>query len=191
MIGCPCVIQFDKVVSDNPDFLDTLFEAPMPDWYDESVRKTLIACYRKRIIGLCDVEEWITLFKDRALLYRPKFNALWEAYKNDLLDFSTSKARTSTVLETETMPDTQKPYWIENQSKDRPEQDVDAKLTIINPISADRYLNTRQASVVDYAGSSGLSTQTNLDDINHFRDNLSGFIMDFVTIFDSFFVGRY
>jgi hypothetical protein len=147
--------------------------------------------YRKRIIGVCDQAEFIQLFKDKALINKDKFDRLWDAYQIDLLDFSTSKARTSTVLETENQPDTQTAYWLKNTPAERPFQDVDSKLSVIDPISADRYLATRQASIVDYAGSSGLSTKTNLDDVNHFREQLSGFILDFVKIFESHFVGRY
>lgn len=190
--GCfPCVVQFKQVLEEHPEFIDTLFDKPVPTWYDNSVKKVLIAYYRTRIIGVCDIEEFIQLFKDKALIYKDKYDRLWDAYQIDLLDFSTSKARTSTVLETESQPDTQTAWWIKNQPAERPFQDTDAKLTIINPISADRYLATRQASIVDYAGSSGLSTKTNLDDVNYFRDQLSGFIMDFVKIFESHFVGRY
>lgn len=192
MIGCfPCITQFDQVIADDPNFIKTLFDDPKPVWYDASVQKVLIAYYRKRIIGVCDVDEFKQLMRDKALIQRDRFNRLWDAYQIDLLDFSTSKARTSTVLETENQPDTKTAWWLKNTPAERPYQDVDSKLSVIDPISADRYLATRQASIVDYAGSSGLSTKTNLDDVNHFRDQLSGFIMDFVRIFETHFVGRY
>lgn len=190
---CPCVITLADVLEDVPDL--TLYPdpglGPVPTWWDPSVMTAFIATYRGRICGLNDCKKWIMLLQDRAYLLKPKYDELWMAYQKDLLDFSTSKARTSVVTEHETHPDTGPPYWIVNQGKDRDQEDTDGKLTIINPISSQRYLSARMAEMMDYAGSSGLSTNTNLDDINHFRDNLTGFITDFCAEFEDFFVGRY
>jgi len=170
----------EDVLEEHPDLLEDLLGDTPPAWYDEDTQEVLLATFRTRLVGDWDISRWVRAMQDRALVVLERYTLLWEAYQKDLLDASTVRSRTSSVSESEDMPETASPYWLEAGG--------DSDLEIADTISADRYLASRIASVVDYKASTGGSA---LETLLTLQSKLKGFRASFAAEFESLFVGRY
>lgn len=171
---------FEDVLDEHPDLLEDLLGDTPPVWYDAATQEVLLATYRTRLVGDWLISGWIRAMKDRALVVLERYSLLWGAYQRDLLDTGTVKSRTSSVSESEDLPETASPFWIDAGGE--------SDLEIADTISADRFLASRVASVVDYKSSTGGNA---LETLLTLQSKLRGFRESFAREFESLFVGRY